>query len=137
MLRSRRRNAQHWHLHRAWRLPRVLQRPLCVVFMYERLSVSPKERAVSALVILLGIVTCGSTTGLISLLAMLAFYFILPSGACADEKSRRRVVSSNIWFSWCRWVLWRWCATTTCAATQSILVESVFSKLFSSEGPSA
>lgn len=106
----------------------------CVVFMYERLSVSPKERAVSALVILLGIVTCGSTTGLISLLAMLAFYFILPSG----DLRRRKVSAKGGFKQYLVLLVSLGLMALVCdyyvRGDASILVESVFSKLFSSEG---
>lgn len=106
----------------------------CVVFMHERMSVSPKERAVSALVIFLGIVTCGSTTGFISLLVMLAFYFILPSGDLRRRKASAKggfkqylilLVSLGIMALVCDYYV---------RGDASILVESVFSKLFSSEG---
>lgn len=106
----------------------------CVVFMHERMSVSPKERAVSALVILLGIVTCGSTTGFISLLVMLAFYFILPFGDLRGQKASAKggfkqylvlLVSLGLMALVCDYYV---------RGDASILVESVFSKLFSSEG---
>lgn len=105
-----------------------------VVFMHKQINVSAKERAISTLVILLGIVTCGSTTGFISLAAMLAFYFLLPSGG-----QRRRKVSAKGGFKqYLVLLISLGLMALVCdyyvRGDASILVESVFNKLFSTDG---
>lgn len=62
----------------------------CVVFMQERMNTSVRERAISTLILLLGVVTCGSTTGFISLLAMLSFYYLFPSGGLRTRATSAR-----------------------------------------------
>lgn len=106
----------------------------CDVFMHERMGVSNRERAVSTLVVLLGIATCGSTTGFISLFAMLAFYYLFPSGGL-----RTRVTAAGGGFKrYLLMLLAMGIIVLMCdyyaRGDASILVESVFSKLFSSSG---
>lgn len=106
----------------------------CVIFMHERMGTSDRERTVSILILLIGVVTCGSTTGFISLLVMLAFYFLLPSG-----NLRMRTPSARGGFKQYLFVLLALCFMVLVydyfsRGDSSILVESVFSKLFSVNG---
>lgn len=106
----------------------------CIVFMFDRVGTSSKERIVSALIVLLGIVTCGSTAGFISLLAMLAFYFAFPSGGLRGGTTRSRdgfrgylllLVATGLIV-----LIWDYYAR----GDASILAESFLNKLFNSSG---
>ena len=106
----------------------------CDMFMHERMGASDRERAVSAFIILLGIATCGSTTGFISLFVMLLFYYLLPSGDLHARSSSIDRGFKRYLFMLLALGLVALMCDFYIRGDASILVESVFNKLFSSSG---
>lgn len=108
----------------------------CVVFMFERMRTSAKERAISTLIILLGIVTCGSTAGFISLFVIFAFYYLLPLSSGGTQ--RREGLLRGSFRRYLLVLMMVGLIGLLCdyyaRGDASILVESVFTKLFNSNG---
>lgn len=95
-----------------------------MLFMFRDLKVGLRERSASVVILLLGIVTCGSTTGFISTLILVGLYMISTNGRGRGSSLKRKL------FLLCALGLCLLIVDYLIRGNQSILAVSFFDKLF-------